>query len=368
MKFLKYLKIFLFTLLFSPIFLSVVYASEDESKSRVFKGEVLTQKEVSCGDMVEGLEYSCISYEVKILDGEYLGKEVSTMPTWVNNEEDFFKVGSKVYISYGEDIQGNEIWSIESYSKEGQLLSLFLIFVILIIVITGIRGLRATFGLSITFFVLYFFAVPRINMGESILLISGITLFILLCASTFVTYGFNIKSLISFTSTFLGILFIIILGYLVISKLNISGSGEESAAMLYESTEGMIKLSNIFLLSIVIGALGVLDDVTIGQASSIIELYTANKQLTSKELFKRSMNIGRDHISSMVNTLFVAYAGSSFSLIMLLSANNPDFRILINTGFVVEEIVRTLVASIGLVLVVPLTSFLASKIVVRVLK
>jgi uncharacterized membrane protein len=80
------------------------------------------------------------------------------------------------------------------------------------------------------------------------------------------------------------------------------------------------------------------------------------------------MNIGRDHIASMVNTLFIAYAGSSFSLVMLLSVNNPNFRILINTGFIVEEIARALVASIGLILVVPLTSFIASRIIVKVLK
>jgi uncharacterized membrane protein len=80
------------------------------------------------------------------------------------------------------------------------------------------------------------------------------------------------------------------------------------------------------------------------------------------------MNVGKDHIASMVNTLFIAYAGSSFALVMLLSANSPDFRILINEGFIVEEIVRTLVASIGLILVVPLTSFIASRLVVKVLK
>jgi uncharacterized membrane protein len=138
--------------------------------------------------------------------------------------------------------------------------------------------------------------------------------------------------------------------------------------MLFDTTNGGIKLSTVFLLSIVIGALGVLDDVTVGQASSMIEIYNTDRKLTEIELFKKSMNIGKDHISSMVNTLFIAYAGSSFSLVMLLSANSPDLRILLNTGFVVEEIVRTLVASIGLILIVPLTSFISSIVVVKVLK
>jgi uncharacterized membrane protein len=138
--------------------------------------------------------------------------------------------------------------------------------------------------------------------------------------------------------------------------------------MLFDTTQGVVRLSWVFLLSIVIGALGVLDDVTIGQASSMLEIYDTNKNLSANELFRKTMNIGRDHIASMVNTLFIAYAGSSFSLVMLLSVNNPNFRILINTGFIVEEIARALVASIGLILVVPLTSFIASRIIVKVLK
>jgi uncharacterized membrane protein len=290
------------------------------------------------------------------------------MPTWVNNEDDLFEQGSKVYVSQMIDIEGEQVWTVESYSRENALLILGIIFVVLIIAITGIRGLTATVGLAISFLTLYFFAIPRINMGGNFLLISIVTLFILLCASTFVTYGLNIKSLIAFVSTFLGIVIIAGIGYLVISWLNISGTGEEASVMLFDTTQGVVRLSWVFLLSIVIGALGVLDDVTIGQASSMLEIYDTNKNLSANELFRKTMNIGRDHIASMVNTLFIAYAGSSFSLVMLLSVNNPNFRILINTGFIVEEIARALVASIGLILVVPLTSFIASRIIVKVLK
>jgi len=342
--------------------------SNMEESQEVWKGEILEQKEVSCGVMTQDQEVKCFSYEIEILTGEYKGKVVETMPTWINNQEDLFEEGSKVYVSKTQDLEGEEAWTVESYSREGALLFLGIIFVVIIVLVTGMRGVSATVGLLISFFTLYFFAIPRMNMGANFLLISLATLFILLCASTFITYGLNIKSLIAFVTTFLGILIIASVGYIVVSSLNISGSGEEASAMLFDTTAGAVKLSSVFLFSILVGALGVLDDVTVGQASSMMELYETDRSLTSKELFKKTMNIGRDHISSMVNTLFIAYAGSSFSLVMLLSANNPDFRILINTGFIVEEIVRTLVASIGLVLIVPLTSFLASKIIVKVLK
>lgn len=344
------------------------YNGEEEMDVEVFKGRVLKQNEVDCGIATQEIEFRCFNYEIEVLSGEYEGEAVETMPIWINNEEDLFKESSTVYVSLSQDAQGEDLWVVESYSRETALLILGLIFVGLIIIITGVRGVTATLGLAISFATLYFFAVPRLNMGANFLLISIITLFVLLCASTFITYGLNTKSLVAFVSTFLGILLIATIGYFVISWLNISGTGEEASAMLFDTTQGVVRLSSVFLLSIVIGALGVLDDVTIGQASSMIEIYETDKSLNSNDLFRKTMNIGRDHIASMVNTLFIAYAGSSFSLVMLLAANNPDFRVLINTGFIVEEIVRTLVASIGLILIVPLTSFIASRMVVKVFK
>lgn len=362
-KLTKFLKTLL--LLFIILTPTTALALEEE---QIYKGKVIQSNIVSCGEFTDQEDFNCLNYEVEILEGEYEGQVVETMPTWLKSSDDTFTDNSDVYISLMQDYEGNDVWSIQSYSRENSLLFLFLVFVVLIVLITGVRGLRATIGLAISFLILYFFAVPRISQGEGIFLIAVLTLAVLLVASTFVTYGFNIKSLIAFTSTFLGILIISALGYFVISWLNISGMGEESSAMLADNMFGTIQLSNVFLLSIVIGALGVLDDVTVGQASSMIEIFETDKNLDSNQLYKKSMNIGKDHIASMVNTLFIAYAGSSFTLIMLLSVSNPDFRVLLNTGFVVEEIVRTLVASIGLVLIVPLSAFLASRIIVRVLK
>lgn len=339
-----------------------------DKDSVVFKAKVLKSEVVDCGDMTSQEEYECVQYEVEIISDERKGENITTQPTWLNNEEDIFKEGSKVYISQTEYLEGEVLWNIESYSREGALLFLFLVFVFLIIIVGGKKGVMATLGLILSFLVIYFFAIPRINMGSNLFLISSMTIFVLLIASTFVTYGLNMKSLIAFISTLLGIVIILALGYWTISALNISGMGEEASAMLFETSGGILNLSSIFLLSILIGALGVLDDVTVGQVSSMMEIRDTDSTLCANELFKRSMNIGKDHIASMVNTLFIAYAGSSFTLVMLLSANNPDFRVLINTGFVIEEVVRTLIASIGIVLIVPITSFIASRIVVRAVK
>ena len=341
---------------------------EEQPEREIFKGRITKQEKVDCSMMGYENGIDCFSYKVEILEGQQKGEVVETMPTWITNKEALFDEGSKVYLSKITGFEGEEVWTVESYSRESALLILAGAFVLLIILITGMRGLRATVGLLVSFCTIYFFAIPKINDGSNFFLISTVAILILLCAVTFVTYGLNKKSLIAFGSTLLGILIITAIGYIVTTSLDINGLGEEEATMLLDTTQGVIKLSWVFLLSIVIGALGVLDDVTIGQVSSMLEIYETDKTLSAKELFRKTMNVGKDHIASMVNTLFIAYAGSSFVLVMLLSASSPDFRILINEGFIVEEIVRTLVASIGLILVVPLTSFIASRAVVKVLK
>ena len=122
-------------------------------------------------------------------------------------------------------------------------------------------------------------------------------------------------------------------------------------------------MGGVFFVSILIGAMGVLDDVVMSQVSSIQEIYTANRSLNTLELYSKAMNIGRDHISSMVNTLFIAYAGSSFALVMLLTYNTEGFGNIVKTDVIAEEIVRTLTSSIGILMIVPISSLIAAKLI-----
>lgn len=348
-------------------FSNSVFAQEHLEELETYKGKVLESVVVDCDDISGESEFICVKYSVEILDGDRKNDSVETLISAVNSEADFFKKGKIVYLSLYSSEELGDQWNIESYSREGQLLFLLLIFVVLILLVTGFRGIKAVLGLVLSFIVIYFVAIPNINstLNGNILPIAILTVFLLLIASTFVTYGFNRKSLIAFISSILGVIFIFCVGFVVVKALDISGTGEESAVMLYDTISKSFSLSSIYLLGIVIGALGVLDDVTIGQVSSMMEIYQTDSSLTSKVLYRKAMNIGKDHIASMINTLFIAYAGSSFTLVILLAANNPNFRILINTEFLVEEIVRTLVASICLILVVPVTTYISSIVLVK---
>jgi uncharacterized membrane protein len=113
-------------------------------------------------------------------------------------------------------------------------------------------------------------------------------------------------------------------------------------------------------VSIVLGASGVLDDVVIGQVTSMNEIYEANRDLTVSELYKRTMNVGKEHVASMINTLFIVYAGSSLPLVVLMYLSNRNIGTLVSIDMISEEIVRTLAISMSLLLVVPISTYLSA--------
>jgi len=130
-------------------------------------------------------------------------------------------------------------------------------------------------------------------------------------------------------------------------------------------TQNTLNVRHLLLAGILIGTLGVLDDLVISQASSVFELYRNNPNQDFRHLFRSAMNIGQDHIAATVNTLVLAYAGASLPMLLLFSLRSVDFRLAINLEFIAEEIVRTLVGSLGLFAAVPITTALAALIAVK---
>jgi len=151
-----------------------------------------------------------------------------------------------------------------------------------------------------------------------------------------------------------------VLAWLLVGWTRLTGMGtEESIYLMMELGPG-VKLRGLVLAGIIIGSLGVLDDICVGQASAVFELIKVNRDLGWVELFRHSLNIGRDHIAAMVNTLLLAYIGASLPLMLVFTIYQEPFRQRINREPIAEEIVRTLVGSIGLILAVPITGLIAS--------
>jgi len=204
------------------------------------------------------------------------------------------------------------------------------------------------------------FIIPGILAGYDPVLISVIGAFVIMLPTLYLAHGINHKTTVALAGTAFSLALTAALASLCIVIAKLSGTASEEAAVLRSLSEGRINAEGLLLAGIIIGALGVLDDVTVGQASTVFELRRANPRLGITELYRRGMNVGRDHIASTVNTLILAYAGAALPLLIVL-ANQPEpVGTLINREFLATEIVRALVGSIGIVAAVPATTVLAA--------
>jgi uncharacterized membrane protein len=293
--------------------------------------------------------------------GSMAGKEVIVEEGTLNvvGQERLFRAGDRVYLERAIGPQQERLY-ITDFVRSGSLLGIAALFVGLVLLVGRGKGLRALLGTLFSLAVILAVILPQIKAGRDPVSVSVAGSVVLLSISTYLVYGWNPKAHAALAGMALSLALTAVLAWLFVDWSHLSGFGtEESAYLLAELGPG-VSLRGVVLSGIIIGSLGVLDDVCIGQASAIFELVNANRDLDWKELFRRSLNIGRDHIAAMVNTLFLAYVGAAMPLVMVFSIYQEPLWRRINREPISEEIVRTLAGSIGLVLAVPITSLIAS--------
>jgi uncharacterized membrane protein len=175
----------------------------------------------------------------------------------------------------------------------------------------------------------------------------------------YLTYGWTLKTHAAVISMLLVLLLTGTLAALSVSFTRLSGAGDENALFLIQMLNTQINLRGLLLGGMIIGALGVLDDLVTTQASAVFELHHANESLGFPELFRAAMRIGQDHVAATVNTLVLAYAGAALPMLLMFSLARGNYGSLVNFELIAEEVVRTLVGSLGLVTAVPLTTAIA---------
>lgn len=262
----------------------------------------------------------------------------------------------RIYTDFNQEEE--RFFLIEGLVKRQALFFLLILFVIAVVVVTGKLGLMALLGLIVSFLVISRVLVPMVLAGQAPLFSALISSLLIIPASFYLTHGFKSKTHSAVLATLISLLVTMLLAFYFVNLTNLTGFASEEAAFVSNLSQGQIDMLSLLFAGIMIGALGVLDDVTIGQASVTQQLRLANPQLDSWTLFLRSMQVGRDHVSSMINTLILVYAGSAMPLLILFFDGQHSFIDVIELEIVAEEIVKTLLSSIGLMLAVPLTSFL----------
>jgi len=304
---------------------------------------------------------------VQVLEGEYEGllMEIDYGKRQVRSDDYRLAPGDRVMVSISKSPDNVVNAYFVDYLRSTPLLLLAGLFVASILLISRWKGLRSVLSMAFSLYIIIGYIIPHILVGEDPLVVSIIGSAILLGVTLYLTYGWNLKTHAAVLAMVLVLLLTGMLSGLFVTIARLNGSGDENVMFLMQLMQTPINLRGLLLGGMIIGALGVLDDLVTTQASAVFELRQANQELGFRELFQAAMRIGQDHVAATVNTLVLAYAGASLPLLLMFSMARGDYGYLVNFSFVAEEIVRTLVGSLGLVAAVPLTTAIAAAFAIR---
>jgi len=254
-------------------------------------------------------------------------------------------------------------YSLTDFERRGSMLLLALLFGALVVVLGRVRGALSLVGLALSLLVVLAFVVPAILTGEK-LLVAVVGSMAIVLVTVPLAHGLGAKGLAAVLGTAASLGLTVALAALFTDLTNLTGLASEEANLLGANETG-VSLQGLLLAGMIIGALGVLDDVTVSQASTVMALRGANPTLGARELFGRALRVGRDHVSATVNTLVLAYVGASLPLLLIFSSSELGLVETANLEVIAKEIVATLVGSIGLMVAVPITTALAAVLAVR---
>ncbi|MDP2713019.1 MAG: YibE/F family protein [Solirubrobacteraceae bacterium] len=251
------------------------------------------------------------------------------------------------------------------FERRASLGWLALVFAVLVVVLGRRVGFLSLVGLGVGLLLITAFIVPAILEGSSPFAVALIGSFAAMFATIVLVYGIGAKSLAALMGTAVSLVATTLLAVLFVKLAHITGTSSEEATLVRNLSAGGVSLQGLVLAGILIATLGVLNDVTVGQASTVLALRRANPAQKLAELYRAAMLVGRDHLGATVNTLVFAYAGASLPLLLIFSSQQIGFGDGINREVVATEVVAALVGSIGLVLAVPLTTIAAALMAVR---
>lgn len=335
---------------------SLVFAQElVEDKVEIVRAEVLeVLSETSQNIQGTSVKNITQSLRIKILKGEQAGQVRD-----IENDYVALDAGDTFFLYHRIDaLDGREFYAVRDIDRTPVILFFVALFITVIIAFSGKKGLRSLLGLAGSFVVILYVLIPSLLAGHPPVVTSTLVATLILFFAIYLTHGFNRISTVAFLGTILAVLLTALLAYLGVTAARFTGFVSEEAFYLNLNTQGTLNLAGLLLGGIIIGVLGVLDDIAITQAAVVRELYHTAPHLSKRTVYKKAVNIGKEHVGALVNTLALAYTGASLPLLLLFSSNSVGGSI-INQEIFATEIIRTIVGSVGLILTVPITTFLA---------
>jgi len=303
-------------------------------------------------------------FRVEILEGPYAGSRfvVDYGLRQVVPDGSGVRPGEQILVSAAPAPDGRVEAYFADFVRSGPLVGLFLLFVALILVVSRGKGLRALIGMMLSLAIIGGYVLPAILAGGDPVLVTISGCFVLMAVTFYLIHGWTLKAHTAAVATLAALTLTVLLAVVSVRTARLSGLGSEEALFLIQFAGSELNMRGLLLASILIGSLGVLDDLTINQISAVFELNRANPGLSAGSLYRRAMVIGQDHIAATVNTLLLAYVGASLPLLLLFTLFEEPFLAALNRAVIAEEVLRTLVGSIGLVAAVPIATALAAAV------
>jgi uncharacterized membrane protein len=336
--------------------------------TKTAQAKVVAVREAPCA---QGSTQTCHRVTVRLESGKDRGTRTSFTVGQVQEGLDL-TVGDKVRVFANPVPPDASIGGIKpdpyafaDFERRLPLLALFVLFAALVIAAGRFQGLRALVGLVASLAIVIFFLVPAILAGKTPETVALIGAFAIMLATIPLAHGIGVKTLAACLGTSVALVLTLLLAQTFSNLAHLSGISSDEAVFL-RATAGDISLQGLLLAGMIVAALGVLDDLTVSQASTVLALQRANPAQGFGQLFRGAVSVGHDHVAATVNTLVLAYVGASLPVLLIFSFGGTAFTDAINTEAVAEQVVATLVGSIGLIAAVPVTTAVAALLATRV--
>ncbi|GAB3384398.1 YibE/F family protein [Amycolatopsis echigonensis] len=327
-------------------------------------GPCLQPGQVQVGSQPDPNAKPCLTVDLQMSDGPAAGKPVRlTVP--IEPSTPRFTAGDKVVLAYnGGNPLDPQSFTLVDFQRGTPLVLLAALFAIAVLVLGRWQGVAALVALVLSFVVIVLFVLPAILAGENPLVVAIAGAGAIMFLALYLTHGLSARTSVAVLGTLVSLALIGILSAIFSAAASLTGLDDSTTTLIASLGHG-IDARGLLLAGIVIGALGVLDDVTITQTSAVWELRRANPSLSWRELYSSGLRIGRDHVGSAVNTLVMAYAGAALPVMLYSAISGVGLGSLLGSEDIAAEIIRTLAGSVGIVAAVPVTTVLAALIAAR---
>ena len=328
----------------------------------VQRGKAVVTQVGECRNDVDG----CRLARVDLVSGPGApGEAEALMPYGPGAPE--VAAGDRIVVSYAPQAPAGERYAFQDFDRGPPLLTLTILFAVGVLVLSRWRGIGALASLAYSLVLIAMFTLPAIMEGSSPLAVAVVTAAAIMLVTLYLSHGFDVRSTVAMLGTLVSLVVIGVLGWVFTRVGHFTGQVDEGSQYI-SGIAAQVDLRGLLLAGLVIGALGVLDDVTVTQTWAVWELADLDDGATTRSLFVRAMRIGRSHAASTVNTLVLAYVGATLPLMLVFSALELPFGIAVSQEVVAQEVVRGLVGGLGILAAVPVTTAIAALVASRLVR